>query len=168
MRLQHRTERDKPHGQRGAEQEKESNEFGVLRASKSGQHAPSTHGASQGSSLALKPTQIPRLHRRIPQSQRRPLNSFVTTNMSHPPCPACTVDDVLSHPNHWECATCGHEWPKEAAPEAARADYDAGVAMQDFDRAHVTVGEAVGLLHDAPSAAVLIERITRQAAKLLH
>ena len=55
-----------------------------------------------------------------------------------------------------------------AAPEAARADYDAGVAMQDFDRAHVTVGEAVGLLHDAPSAAVLIERITRQAAKLLH
>jgi protein PhnA len=45
--------------------------------------------------------------------------------MSHPPCPACTVDDVLSHPNHWECATCGHEWPKAAAPEAARVVKDA-------------------------------------------
>lgn len=53
------------------------------------------------------------------------------------------------------------------APEAARADYEAGVAAQDFDRAHVTVGEAVGLLRDAPSAAVLIERITRQAEALI-
>lgn len=54
-----------------------------------------------------------------------------------------------------------------AAPESARADYDAGVAAGDFDRAHVTVGEAVGLLHDAPAAAELIERITKQAARLL-
>jgi len=53
------------------------------------------------------------------------------------------------------------------APDAARANYDAGVAAQDFERAHVTVGEAVGLLRDAPSAAVLIERITKQAEALL-
>ena len=53
------------------------------------------------------------------------------------------------------------------SPEAVRADYDAGVAAQDYARAHVTVGEAVGLLHDAPSAAVLIERITRQAEALI-
>ena len=52
-------------------------------------------------------------------------------------------------------------------PEAARADYDAGVAAQDFERAHVTVGEAVGLLQDAPSAAELIERITKQAEGLI-
>jgi len=55
-----------------------------------------------------------------------------------------------------------------AAPDAARADYDAGVAAQDFERAHVTVGEAVGLLRDAPSAAVLIERITKQAEALMR
>jgi len=55
-----------------------------------------------------------------------------------------------------------------AAPEAARADYDAGVAAQDYARAHVTVGEAVGLLRDAPSASVLIERITRQAEALMR
>jgi nitronate monooxygenase len=55
----------------------------------------------------------------------------------------------------------------QAAPDAARADYDAGVAAQDFDRAHVTVGEAVGLLRDAPSAVELIERITKQAEALI-
>ena len=55
-----------------------------------------------------------------------------------------------------------------AAPDSARADYDAGVAAQDFDRAHVTVGEAVGLLRDAPSAVELIERITKQAEALMR
>lgn len=45
--------------------------------------------------------------------------------MSNPACPACTLEDVLSHPDHWECSTCGHEWPKEAAPEAARVVKDA-------------------------------------------
>jgi nitronate monooxygenase len=49
------------------------------------------------------------------------------------------------------------------APEAARADYDAGVAEGDYERAHVTVGEAVGLMHDAPAAALVIQRITQQA-----
>ena len=55
-----------------------------------------------------------------------------------------------------------------AAPEAPRVDYDAGVAVQDFERAHVTVGEAVGLLRDAPSAVELIERITKQAEALMR
>jgi protein PhnA len=45
--------------------------------------------------------------------------------MSKPTCPACTLEDVISLPDHWECATCGHEWPKEAAPEAARVVKDA-------------------------------------------
>jgi protein PhnA len=45
--------------------------------------------------------------------------------MSNPACPACTLEDVLSHSDHWECATCGHEWPKEAAPEATRVVKDA-------------------------------------------
>jgi len=26
---------------------------------------------------------------------------------------------VLAHADHYECVTCGHEWPIEAAPEAA-------------------------------------------------
>lgn len=40
-------------------------------------------------------------------------------------CPACTLEDVLSHPDHWECSTCGHEWPKAEAPAAARIVKDA-------------------------------------------
>ena len=54
-----------------------------------------------------------------------------------------------------------------ASPEAARHDYDAGVAANDFDRAHITVGEAVGLIHDYPAAAELITRIHQQATQLL-
>lgn len=58
--------------------------------------------------------------------------------MSHPSCPACTLEDVLAHSDHWECATCGHEWPKEAAGEApgetVRVVKDAhGNVLQDGD-----------------------------------
>lgn len=35
------------------------------------------------------------------------------------------MQDVLSHPDHFECATCGNEWPRQAAPEAARVVKDA-------------------------------------------
>jgi protein PhnA len=54
--------------------------------------------------------------------------------MPHPPCPACTLEDVLSHSGHWECATCGHEWPKAAAAEVARIVKDAhGNVLADGD-----------------------------------
>jgi len=54
--------------------------------------------------------------------------------MSKPTCPACTLEDVLEHSDHWECTTCGHEWPKEAAPEVARVVKDAvGNVLVDGD-----------------------------------
>jgi protein PhnA len=54
--------------------------------------------------------------------------------MSAPACPVCTLEDVLSHAERWECATCGHEWPKDAAPPAARVVKDAhGTALADGD-----------------------------------
>jgi protein PhnA len=28
-------------------------------------------------------------------------------------CPICTVDDVVVHPDKYECMTCGHEWERE-------------------------------------------------------
>ena len=55
----------------------------------------------------------------------------------------------------------------KANPDAARAEYDAGVKAGDFSRAHATVGEAVGLIADIPSAQTLIARITQQAQALL-
>lgn len=27
-------------------------------------------------------------------------------------CPICTMSDLLEAPEHYECATCGHEWPR--------------------------------------------------------
>jgi len=54
--------------------------------------------------------------------------------MSSPACPACTLKDVLSHPDHWECGTCGHEWPKAAATPTARVVKDAhGNPLADGD-----------------------------------
>ena len=48
-------------------------------------------------------------------------------------CPACTLDDILEHPDHYECATCGHEWPKEKT-ETARVINDAnGTPLTDGD-----------------------------------
>jgi nitronate monooxygenase len=55
----------------------------------------------------------------------------------------------------------------KADPGAARVDYDAGVKAGDFSRAHATVGEAVGLIADVPTAHDLIARITQQAQSLL-
>ncbi len=54
--------------------------------------------------------------------------------MPNPPCPACTLEDILAHSDHWECATCGHEWPRAPAPEATRVVKDAnGTVLADGD-----------------------------------
>ena len=64
----------------------------------------------------------------------RDLAAMLRPTMSTPACPACTMNDVHRHPDHWECATCGHEWPQEAAPEAARVVKDAhGNVLADGD-----------------------------------
>jgi len=38
--------------------------------------------------------------------------------MSQPACPMCEMNDVAAHADKYECMTCGHEWPLEAAAEA--------------------------------------------------
>jgi hypothetical protein len=43
----------------------------------------------------------------------------------------------------------------------------AALAANDFSRAHATVGEAVGLMSDAPGAQELILRMTRDARSFL-
>lgn len=50
-------------------------------------------------------------------------------------CPECEMNDVLEHPEKWECMTCGHEWPRESEPEAAPIIKDAnGNPLSDGDR----------------------------------
>ena len=57
--------------------------------------------------------------------------------MSQPACPMCEMNDVLDHSDRFECMTCGHEWPKEAAadePDAERVVKDAyGNVLADGD-----------------------------------
>lgn len=38
--------------------------------------------------------------------------------MSDTACPMCEMTDVLEHADQYECATCGHEWPKVEAEES--------------------------------------------------
>ena len=54
--------------------------------------------------------------------------------MTNPACPVCSLEDILSRADRWECATCGHEWAKEAVAEAARVVKDAhGTPLADGD-----------------------------------
>lgn len=47
------------------------------------------------------------------------------------------MTEVLAHADHWECATCGHEWPCAAeapAPDGSRVVRDAhGAVLADGD-----------------------------------
>jgi protein PhnA len=54
--------------------------------------------------------------------------------MITPACPVCSLADVLGHSDRWECSTCGHEWPRDAVPEATRIVRDAnGSVLSDGD-----------------------------------
>ena len=59
-------------------------------------------------------------------------------------CPVCTVDDVLPHPDHWECATCGHEWPRENA----EADNTTARIVKDAHGTILADGDIVALIKD--------------------
>ena len=66
--------------------------------------------------------------------------------MSNPDCPICGMSETLANSENWECATCGHEWAREVAPEAqpeARIIKDAyGNVLSD--------GDVVMLIKDLP------------------
>src|SRR5882757_2401639 len=64
--------------------------------------------------------------------------------MSKPACPMCEMTEVLDHPERWECVTCGHEWPREAAPEAAPA----ARVVKDAHGNILTDGDCVILIKD--------------------
>jgi protein PhnA len=58
-----------------------------------------------------------------------------------PACPACTLTDVLEHSEHWECVTCGNEWPKEAVADGPRVVKDAHGNV-------LVAGDTVALIKD--------------------
>jgi protein PhnA len=85
---------------------------------------------TRATALAFEPIRLRAVSIAVP----RVTSSSPFLESMPPACPACTLEDVLSHPDLWECATCGHEWPKEAAPAAARVVKDAhGNPLADGD-----------------------------------
>lgn len=64
------------------------------------------------------------------------------------------------------------QWEHQVAelkhyPDNAQQDYAEGLAQGDYTRAHVTVGEATGLIHNIPSAADCVRQIAAESASLL-
>jgi len=46
----------------------------------------------------------------------------------------CEMNEILEHAEQYECVTCGHEWPREAEPDAPRVVKDAhGNILADGD-----------------------------------
>lgn len=43
-------------------------------------------------------------------------------------CPQCTLSDILTADDHYECATCGYEWPRDRVVKDAN-----GSVLQDGD-----------------------------------
>ncbi len=64
--------------------------------------------------------------------------------MSHPTCPECTMDEVIAHPDQWECVTCGFEWLKEAEAEVA----DGPRVVKDAHGNILADGDCVVLIKD--------------------
>lgn len=72
----------------------------------------------------------------------------------------CLVND---HARRW----IGREVELMQNIAAVAADYAAAKAAGNFDTAAVIAGEAVGLIHDIPPAADIVERIATEAEQLL-
>jgi nitronate monooxygenase len=73
----------------------------------------------------------------------------------------CLVND---HVRRW----AGREVELMQNAHAVAAEYAQAKAADNFDIAAVIAGEAVGLIHDIPPAAEIVERMTREAGQILQ
>ncbi|MDP3277580.1 MAG: zinc ribbon domain-containing protein YjdM [Deltaproteobacteria bacterium] len=60
-------------------------------------------------------------------------------------CPVCTLEEVSTHEDRYECVTCGHEWPLEAA---SSDDLDAPRVVKDAHGNLLVTGDDVILVKD--------------------
>lgn len=56
----------------------------------------------------------------------------------------CDLNDVANHTDHYECMTCGHEWPMETAPETP----DAERVVKDAYGNVLADGDVVAMIKD--------------------
>ena len=60
-------------------------------------------------------------------------------------CPICTLEDILGAPAHYECVTCGHEWPRAAS---APTDEEGPRIVKDANGNVLSDGDDVILIKD--------------------
>ncbi len=59
------------------------------------------------------------------------------------------MDEVLEHPDRWECVTCGHEWERaDADSTAASNDASPERIVKDAHGAPLADGDVVVLIKD--------------------
>jgi protein PhnA len=54
------------------------------------------------------------------------------------------MNDLLDHPDHWECLTCGHEWSHETKPE----EFAGPRVVKDAHGTVLADGDSVTLIKD--------------------
>lgn len=79
------------------------------------------------------------------------------------PAPFTLRSLVNDHSRRW----AGHEVDLIQNMDAVSAEYAAAKAVRNFDVAGVFAGEAVGLIHDIPKAAEIVDRIADEAGQIL-
>jgi protein PhnA len=66
--------------------------------------------------------------------------------MSTVACPVCSMDDVLTHADRFECSTCGNEWPRDKPAELEAADI--ARVVKDANGNVLADGDSVTLIKD--------------------
>ncbi|MGE0867528.1 MAG: zinc ribbon domain-containing protein YjdM [Kofleriaceae bacterium] len=66
--------------------------------------------------------------------------------MSRPACPICSMEDILSHGDHFECSTCGHEWARDQPEEVV--DAEVARVVKDAVGNVLADGDTVTLIKD--------------------
>jgi protein PhnA len=64
--------------------------------------------------------------------------------METPECPMCTMREILSHADRFECVTCGHEWEVAAGGEVG----DGPRVVKDAHGTVLVEGDTVTLIKD--------------------
>lgn len=66
--------------------------------------------------------------------------------MSGMTCPVCSLEDVLSHPERFECSTCGHEWSRDVV--VVDREEEVVRVVKDANGNPLADGDSVTLIKD--------------------
>jgi protein PhnA len=80
------------------------------------------------------------------RTRRRSRPSRMPRTMAGIACPICSLEDVLTHADRFECSTCGHEWEREAPADVEPAEVER--VAKDANGNVLADGDSVSLIKD--------------------